>query len=167
MLRSMVRALRWFVGVTLVFGGLALAAGARIFVDLPDLPSWTAPVVLAWIGALAVLTFVGVRLRWPWPIPASLLVLSLMAGVLWARFDPTGHDVLSGLAPFVAVATGVGMLLQERWAWPVAFASVTGFGPIILLFAPLPDAAVYGAFALFVLDAVVLLALLDAFFERS
>jgi len=57
-------------------------------------------------------------------------------------------------------------VLQERWVWRVAFASVTGFGPIVLPLGPLPDAAAYGSFALFTLDAVLLLALLDSCFEE-
>lgn len=164
---SIAKALRGFVGLSLLLGGIALAAGAKIAQDFPTLPAWVAPFVLAWIVLLAVLTFLSVQQVWPWPIPAGIMAVSLMLGLFWAGADPfLGHEVLSGLAPFVAFVTGIGILLRERWSWPVAFASVTGFGPILLLFAPLPAAATYGAFILFVVDAVFLLALAESFFEK-
>ncbi len=161
-----VRALRWFVGLSLLVGGIALAAGAMILQDSAMLPSWFTLAVATWIVVLALLTLIAIRMRWPWPVLTSALVVSLMLGLLWTHFDSMGHDALSGLTPFVALVTGLGLIRKDRWAWPVAFASVTGFGPIILLFAPLPEVAVVSAFVLFVVDAIVLLALAEEFFPK-
>lgn len=161
------RALRWFVGLSLIVGGVALATGAMILSDVRMLPSWFTLTVASWIAVLAVLTFVVVRVRWPWPVLTSILVISLMLGLLWSRFDSMGHDALSALTPFVALVTGLGVIRRDRWAWPVAFVSVGGFGPILLLFAPLPEAAIVGAFVLFVVDAILLLALTEEFFAKT
>src|SRR6266545_3956299 len=54
---------------------------------------------------------------------------------------------------------GIGFLRRRIWAWPVAFASAAGFGPIVLVLAMLPTAIVAGGFALFIADVVALLAL--------
>lgn len=164
---AMVRGVRWFVGLSLIVGGVALAAGAMILQDVAMLPSWFALAVALWIVLLAVLLVLAVRMRWPWPVLTSALVVSLMLALLWTYFDSMGHDALSGLTPFVALVTGIGVIRGDRWAWPVAFASVTGFGPTILLFAPLPPTAIVGAFVLFVADAVLLLALAEEFFPKT
>ena len=161
--------LRIFVGGSLVLGGGALAAEAEILRDLQGglLPGWVIPAVLVWIVLLALVVGFSVRRQWPWPIPAAVLTLSLTVGVVLSNpsLDLYGHDLLSALAPFIAVVTGIGVLLRERWSWPVAFASVVAFGPIILVFAPLPLSFVYVAAALFVADALMLLVLAEDFFS--
>ena len=167
MRETLARGLRWFVGLSLLAGGAALTAGAMILQDVAMLPSWFFATVAVWIVLLAILTLIAHRMRWPWPILTSALVVSLMLGILWTRYDSMGHDALSGLTPFVAFVTGLGIVRRDRWAWPVAFASVTGFGPTILLFAPLPEIALLGAFVLFVVDAVLLLVLLPEYFPKA
>ena len=164
------RILRWFVGLSLILGSFALLAGAI-------LQASTASDLVADLEvAVGVLVFAFLVMyerseawppRWPWYVPAALPVILLMVGVVWAQAANTGHLFLSGFAPFVAFLTGLGILARRPWSWPVAFASVTGFGPTILLFAPLSPEAVYGALALFVLDAIFLLALVQKFFEPS
>src|SRR6266540_707916 len=121
-------ALRWFVGLSLVAGSLALLAGAIQY----DRIAVGGPLVALLAGVLA---------------------------ILWAHLDPVGHAFLSGYASLVAFATGIGFLRRRIWAWPVAFASAAGFGPIVLALAMLPTAVVAVGFALFVLDVVALLAL--------
>ena len=55
---------------------------------------------------------------------------------------------------------------RQLWAWPVALASVVGFGPIVLVLATrLPAAAVVAGFVLFLIDAVALLAIHRSYFE--
>ncbi len=164
--------LRWFVGLSLVLGAFALLAGAMgLQASSPsdlglDLLIAIAVVAMAFLAALE-------RSRawppsFPWYVPAALPILLLMVGVVWAHVaDPAGHLFLSGFAPFVAFLTGLGILERRPWSWPVAFASVTGFGPTILLFAPLDLAAVYGALVLFLIDAAFLLALAPSYFEPS
>lgn len=166
------RLLRWFVGLSLVLGAFALLAGAiglagtSRFSLLLDALIAVAVLVFAFLAALE--RSEAWPVRWPWYIPAALPILLLMIGVVWAHETTTdGHLFLSGFAPFVAFVTGLAVVERRPWSWPVAFASVTGFGPTILLFAPLPASAVYGALVLFVVDAVFLLALVQKFFEPS
>ena len=166
------RVLRWFVGLSLLVGGLALLAGA-LGPGTP-VPSNLGIDLLVVVAAL-VMVFLAVLersdawpIRWPWYVPAAFPILLLMAGVVWAHVAiDEGHVFLSEFAPFVAFLTGLAILAKRPWAWPVAFASVTGFGPTILLFAPLTLDAVYAALVLFVLDAVFLLALAPSTFEPS
>jgi len=165
------RILRWFVGLSLLVGSFALLAGAI------GLQSGTASDLgVDAAVAVGVLAFAFLAVyerseawppRWPWYVPAALPVVLLMVGIVWTHAADAGHLFLSGFAPFVAFLTGLGILARRTWAWPVAFASVTGFGPTILLFAPLSTETVYGALALFVLDAVFLLALVQKYFEPS
>ena len=165
------RLLRWFVGLSLVLGAFALLAGA---IGLASTASFSLALdVLIAVAALVTVFLAALErseawpVRWPWYIPAALPILLLMVGVVWAHEAEDGHLFLSGFAPFVAFITGLAFIQRRAWGWPVAFASVTGFGPTILLFAPLPTAAVYGALVLFVIDAVFLLALVQKFFEPS
>jgi len=65
----------------------------------------------------------------------------------------------------VAFGTGLGILRRQLWAWPVAFANVVGFGPIVLLIAPVPAAVIAGGFVLFLVDVVALLAIHRTYFE--
>lgn len=162
-------ALRWFVGLSLLVGAFALLAGALGLLGTTQASPWVdalvavAAILLAGLAAFERST--AWPAHWPWHLPALLPVLLLMIGVVWSRFGSEGHLFLSAFAPFVAFLTGLGILARRRWAWPVAFASVTGFGPTILLFAPLPEVAIAGAFVLFVIDAAFLLALVPSFFE--
>src|SRR2546428_13400363 len=72
---------------------------------------------------------------------------------------------MSGYAAIVAFGTGIGILRRQLWAWPVALASVDGFGPIVLvLVSQLPTAAVVAGFVLFLVDAVALLAIERSYF---
>ncbi len=165
------RILRWFVGLSLILGGLALLAGA---IGLQS--QEPADVGLDALIAVAVLAMVFLAMlersdawpvRWPWFVPAALPILLLMVGVMWAHVADTGHLFLSGFAPFVAFLTGLAILEKRPWAWPVGFASVTGFGPTILLFAPLGLPTDYAALVLFIVDALFLLALAPSTFEPS
>jgi hypothetical protein len=165
------RLLRWFVGLSLVLGAFALLAGA---IGLAGTSTFSLVVDVLIAAAALVMVFLATLerseawpVRWPWYVPAALPILLLMIGVVWAHAANDGHLFLSGFAPFVAFVTGLAILERRPWSWPVAFASVTGFGPTILLFAPLSTAAVYGALILFVVDAVFLLALVQKFFEPS
>lgn len=154
------RAVRWFVGLSLVAGALMLGAGS--------LPASSGIIVLALVLATvltALAAFWEKGPRSPW-VPASAWIGTVLFAMVWAHLDPSsGHVFLSRYAPFLAFATGVGLLLRHLWAWPVAFASVVGFGPIVLLLAPLPAAAVAGGFVLFFVDAVALLVIHRAYFE--
>lgn len=164
--------LRWFVGLSLVLGGLALLAGALgpqapvppiLWVDL-----LVAVAVLAMVLLAALERSDAWPARWPRFVPAALPILLLMAGVMWTHVTiDEGHVFLSLFAPFVAFLTGLAVLEKRPWAWPVAFASVTGFGPTVLLFAPLGLATDYAALVLFMVDAVFLLALAPSAFEPS
>ena len=166
------RILRWFVGLSLLFGGLALLAGAiGLQASNPSnlgLDALIALAVLVMVFLAALERSEAWPVGWPWFVPAALPILVLMVGVMWAHVaDPEGHLFLSGFAPFVAFLTGLGILEKRPWSWPVAFASVTGFGPTILLFAPLGLATDYAALVLFIVDAVFLLALAPSAFEPS
>jgi hypothetical protein len=165
------RILRWFVGLSLVLGAFALLAGAIGLAGTSSFSVWLDAAI-----AVAALVFVFLAalerseawpVRWPWYVPAAFPILLMMIGVVWAHAANDGHLFLSGFAPFVAFVTGLAVIERRPWAWPVAFASVTGFGPTILLFAPLSPAAIDGALVLFVVDAVFLLALAQKFFEPS
>ena len=97
--------------------------------------------------------------------PAAAWIASVLLAMLWSRFDLAGHGFLSGFAAIVAFGTGLGILRRHLWAWPVAFASVVGFGPIVLLIAPIPSTVVAGGFVLFLADTVGLLVLHRSYFE--
>lgn len=163
--------LRWFVGLSLVLGAFALLAGAIGLAGATPFPWWVdllvAVAVLVMVFLAALERSEAWPIRWPWFIPAALPIVLLMVGVVWAHVANEGHLFLSGFAPFVAFLTGLAILERRPWAWPVAFSSVTGFGPTILLFAGLPSAAEYGALVLFVVDALFLLALAPSAFEPS
>ncbi len=159
------RNLRWFVGGSLVLGGLALAVGA--FTMNPALPgdAWIYGLVAAAAAEMVIVALLEQGRAWPWWIPAVFPVSFLMIGVLWSRYEPAGHAFLGAFAPAVAFVTGLAFLAERSWSWPVAFASVTGFGPVLLLFVPLPSGAIGGAFLLFLVDAAFLLALAPKYFE--
>src|SRR5438093_146639 len=95
----------------------------------------------------------------------SAWIVVVLLSMLWAHFDAAGHAFLSGFAAIVAFGTGLGILRRQLWAWPVAFANVVGFGPIVLLIAPVPAAVIAGGFVLFLVDVVALLAIHRTYFE--
>ncbi len=158
------QSLRWFIGLSLLVGGLVLLAGAIQFGTLGG-PLWVIPLaglIAAVLGVITAAQEGGPRSPL---VPASAWIVSVLLGILWARLDSAGHVFLSGYAAVVAFAAGIGMLRRQLWAWPVALASVVGFGPIVLILAPLSSAAVAAGFVLFVLDAIALLALHRSYFE--
>src|SRR2546422_1717439 len=159
------RAIRWFVGLSLLPGGLVPLAGAIQFGTLGG-PIWVPPLAGAVATALAILT--GATEGGPRSpiLPASAWIVSVLLGILWARLDSAGHAFLSGYAAIVAFGTGIGILRRQLWAWPVALASVVGFGPIVLvLVTQLPTAAVVAGFIFFLVDAVALLAIHRSYFR--
>ena len=97
--------------------------------------------------------------------PAAAWIGTVLLAMLWSSADSTGHAFLSGFAAVVAIATGVGILRRHVWAWPVAFASVVGFGPIVLLLAPMGTGVRAAGFLLFFADVLGLLAIHRTYFE--
>ena len=159
------RALRWFIGLSLLLGGLILLAGAVQFGTLGG-PVWVIPLAGVVAAALAVMTAAQEGGPHSPLMPASAWIASVLLGILWARLDSAGHAFLSGYAAIVAFGTGIGILRRQFWAWPVALASVVGFGPIVLVLAvQLSPPSVAAGFTLFVLDAVALLAIHRSYFE--
>src|SRR5207249_4866725 len=158
------RALRWFIGLSLLLGGLIPLAGAVQFGTLGG-PVWVIPLAGVVAAALAFLTAAAEGGPRSPILPASAWIVSVLLGILWARLDSAGHAFLSGYAAIVAFGTGIGILRRQLWAWPVALASVVGFGPIVLVLATqLPTAAVVAGFVLFLVDAVALLAIHRSYF---
>ncbi len=159
------KSLRWFVGLSLMAGGIGLLAGALQFGTLSGAPGWVIPLA----GAVAAVVAIITGIEEPGPrspaVPAAAWILSMLFAILWARFDAAGHVFLSGYTAIVAFGTGIGILRRHLWAWPVALASVAGFGPVVLILAPLPAAAVVGGFVLFTADVVGLLILHRSYFE--
>ena len=156
---------RWFVGLSLLLGGLVLLAEAVAFGKLQEAPLWA--VLIAGVGAAVLAVFTAVEEgggRSPMA-PAAAWIVSVLLAMLWARFDSAGHGFLSGFAAIVAFGTGLGILRRHLWAWPVAFASVVGFGPIVLLIALVPASVVAAGFVIFLADAVGLLVLHRSYFE--
>ena len=161
------RALRWFIGLSLLLGGLILLAGAVQFGTLGG-PVWVIPLAGVVAAALAVMTAAQEGGPHSPLMPASAWIASVLLGIMWARLDPLGpgHAFLSGYAAIVAFGTGIGILRRQLWAWPVALASVVGFGPIVLVLAvQLSPASIAAGFTLFVLDSVALLAIHRSYFE--
>ncbi len=152
-------ALRWFVGLSLVAGSLALLAGAIQYGRIAVASPWVALLAGVLAIVLCLVSIAADRRPWPAMAPAAGWILSVMLAILWAHLDQVGHAFLSGYASLVAFATGIGFLRRRIWAWPVAFASAAGFGPIVLVLAMLPTAIVAAGFALFITDVVALLAL--------
>src|SRR2546427_9071437 len=158
------RALRWFVGLSLLVGGLVLLGGAIQFGTLGG-PIWV--ILLAGVVAAVLAVLTGATEGGPRSpiLPASAWIMSVLLGILWAPLDSVGHALLSGYSAVVAFGTGIGILRRQLWAWPVALASVVGVGPIVLvLVTQLPTAAVVAGFILFLVDAVALLAIHRSYF---
>jgi len=156
---------RRFVGLSLVLGGLVPLAEAVAFGTLITGPLWS--VLLAGVVATVLAVFTAVEeggARSPMA-PAAAWIVSVLLAMLWAHVDPAGHAFLSGFAAIVAFGAGIGILRRQLWAWPVAFASVIGFGPIALLLAPVGTDVLAAGFALFLADLVGLLMIHRTYFE--
>jgi hypothetical protein len=156
---------RWFVGLSLLLGGLVLLAEAVAFGKLQAAPLWA--VLIAGVVAAVLAVFTAVEEgggRFPMA-PAAAWIITVLLAMLWAHVEDAGHAFLSGFAAIVAFGTGIGILRRQLWAWPVAFASVVGFGPIVLLIAPIPSGVIAVGFVLFLADTVGLLALHRSYFE--
>jgi hypothetical protein len=159
------QSLRWFIGLSLLGGGVALLAGAAQFGRLGGASPWVIPLAGLVAAVLAVITATVERGPWSPIVPATAWIVSVLAAILWAHLDRTnGHPFLSGYAAIVAFATGLGILWRQLWAWPVGFASVVGFGPIVLILAPLGAESVAAGFVLFAADVVALLAIQRSYF---
>jgi len=159
------QSLRWFIGLSLLAGGVALLAGAAGFGRLAGASWWVIPLAGLVAAILAVITAAAERGPWTPIIPATAWIVSVLAAILWAHLDlMNGHPFLSGYASIVAFATGLGILRRQLWAWPVGFASVVGFGPIVLILAPLAATAVATGFVLFAADVLALLAIQRSYF---
>src|SRR5438445_11111754 len=131
------QSLRWFIGLSLLAGGVALLAGAAGFGRLAGASWWVIPLAGLVAAILAVITAAAERGPWTPIIPATAWIVSVLAAILWAHLDlMNGHPLLSGYASIVAFATGLGLLRRQLWAWPVGFASVARFGAIFLILAP-------------------------------
>jgi len=161
------RFVRWFAGLSLLVGSLVLLAGAAQFGTFTAAPVWIILLAALLSAGLAVYTAIEERGPHSPMLPAAAWILSVLFAMLWAHLDyALGHVFLSGYASVVAFATGLGILRRQLWAWPVAFASVAGFGPIVLLLVPSMSAGVIAAgFVLFSADVVALLAIHRSYFE--
>lgn len=159
------RAVRVFVGLSLVAGAFVLLAGAVEYGSFASAPGWIAP--FAGLVAAILTVFTVLEERGPRsPVgPAGAWITTVLLAMLWSHFDSAGHAFLSGFATIVAFATGIGILRRQLWAWPVALASVVGFGPVVLLTAPLSAATIVSGFVLFLADAFGLLAIHRMYFE--
>src|SRR2546428_9268562 len=93
--RAAERALRWFIGLSLMAGGLVLLAGAIQFGKLSG-PVWVIPLAGLVATALAAIT-AAAEGGPPSPIvPPSAWILAVLVRGLWARFGSAGHPVLDG-----------------------------------------------------------------------
>jgi hypothetical protein len=161
------RGVRAFVGISLVIGAFVLLAGGIEYGTFRTAPAWVSSAA----GLLAVALAIFTAFEEPGPrspiVPASAWIAAVLGAMAWAHVDVggTGHAFLAGFAAAVALAAGVGILRRHLWAWPVAFASVIGFGPIVLLLAPVPIATLAGGFVLFLVDAIGLLIVHRSYFE--
>ncbi len=159
------QSLRWFIGLSLLGGSVGLLAGAAQFGTLGGASPWIIPLAGLVAVVLAVITAAMERSPWSPDVPAAAWIVSVLLAILWTRFDlVSGHAFLSGYAAIVAFATGLGILRRQLWAWSVGFASVAGFGPIVLILAPLAAGAVAAGFVLFAADVLALLAIQRSYF---
>src|SRR2546428_4554908 len=103
--RAAERALRWFVGLSLLAGGLVLLAGAIQFGTLGG-PIWVIPLAGVVAAVLAILT--GATEGGPRSpiLPASAWIVSAVLGILWARLDSVGPAFLNGYPAGVSVGPG-------------------------------------------------------------
>src|SRR2546422_2677551 len=123
------RLVQWFVGLSLLVGGLVLLAGAIQFGTLGG-PIWVIPLAGVVAAALAVITAAAEGGPRSPLIPASAWIVSRLLGILLALLDSTGHAFLSGYAAIVAFGTGIGILRRQLWGWAGGLASLGGFGTV-------------------------------------
>src|SRR3989442_12163099 len=103
--RAADRALRWFVGLSLLAGGLVLLAGAVQFGTLGG-PIWVIPLAGVVAAVLAFLTAAAEGGPRSPILPASAWIGSGLLGVLWARPDSAGPPFLSGCAAIARFGAG-------------------------------------------------------------
>src|SRR5256885_2807617 len=104
--RSADRALRWFVGLSLLAGGLVLLAGAVQFGTLGG-PIWVIPLAGVVAAGMAIFTAAagsGPPSPLPTPAPPDVFV---PLGVLLARADSAGDAFPSGFSAVLALWAGV------------------------------------------------------------
>src|SRR2546427_1091344 len=87
------RALRWFVGLSLLAGGLVLLAGAVQFGTLGE-PIWVIPLAGVVAAVLVLLTGRTEGAPRSSVLSASSWVGSRLRGALWARLGSPGHPFL-------------------------------------------------------------------------
>src|SRR2546425_11745651 len=101
------QSLRWFIGLSLLAGGVALLAGAAGFGRLAGASWWVIPLAGLVAAILAILTAAAERGPWTPIIPATAWIASVLTAILWAHLDlMNGHPVLSRFAPTVPFPTG-------------------------------------------------------------
>src|SRR5438093_4799254 len=100
------RAVRWFVGLSLVVGGFALLGGALQYGSFSGAPYW----VFAFAAALAILLSLFTAALEPGPRsprwPAAAWTVGVILSMLWAYFHAAGHAFLGGCAAIVRFGTG-------------------------------------------------------------
>src|SRR5256886_17686823 len=102
------QSLRWFIGLSLLAGGVALLAGAAGFGRLAGASWWVIPLAGLVAAILAVLTAAAERGPSTPTLPATARLASVPAPILRAHLDPmTGNPFLSGVPSIAAVATGL------------------------------------------------------------
>src|SRR3989442_5010605 len=103
--RAAERALRWFVGLSLLAGGLVLLAGAIQFGTLGG-PIWVIPLAGVVAAALAVVTAAAEGGPRSPILPASAWIVSVVLRSLLGPLRFAGYAVLSRLAAIVPVWAG-------------------------------------------------------------
>src|SRR5437667_12570898 len=100
---------RWFVGLSLLVGGLLLLAGAIQFGTFGG-PVWVIPLAGLVAAGLAVVTAAAAGGPRSPVVPASAWVGSVLLGTGWAGRDPVGagHAFLRGSGPLAAFWAGIG-----------------------------------------------------------
>src|SRR3989442_15774922 len=123
------QSLRWFIGLSLLAGGVALLAGAAGFGRLAGASWWVIPLAGLVAAILAVITAAAERGPWTPIIPATAWIGSVLAAILSAHLDLLKrHPFLRGYASIGAFPTALGILPRQLWAWPVGFAALGGLG---------------------------------------
>src|SRR3989442_8467943 len=98
--RAADRALRWFVGLSLLAGGLVILGGAIQFRTLGG-PIWVIPLAGVVAAVLAILTgATECGPRYPILTAFAWVVFGLVRG-MWARLDFAAHAVPCGYAPTI------------------------------------------------------------------
>src|SRR5438445_7344887 len=110
------QSLRWFIGLSLLAGGVALLAGAAGFGRLAGASWWVIPLAGLVAGILAVITAAAERGPWTPILPATAWIVSVLAAILWAHLDLiNGQPFLRGYASIVTLGTGLGARRRQLW----------------------------------------------------